>query len=91
MLSQLLTFLLLVQPMTAAEPGAQAPSAPKPLIGVTGALAVPLSAGKPVGLAVGLQTVIPVKSWRFVPARQGTQPVEAWVLVPVVFKLEGPG
>ena len=30
-----------------------------------------------------------VKTWRFVPARQGTQPVEAWVLVPIVFRLEG--
>jgi protein TonB len=30
-----------------------------------------------------------VRAWRFAPARQGTQPVEAWVLVPVVFKLEG--
>jgi protein TonB len=29
-----------------------------------------------------------VQTWRFVPARQGTQPVPAWVLVPVVFKLE---
>lgn len=28
-----------------------------------------------------------VRSWRFVPARQGTQPVDAWVLVPIVFKL----
>ncbi len=31
-----------------------------------------------------------VRTWRFVPARQGTQPVEAWVLVPVVFRLETP-
>lgn len=30
-----------------------------------------------------------VRSWRFAPARQGAQPVEAWVLVPIVFKLEG--
>lgn len=29
-----------------------------------------------------------VRSWRFAPARQGTQPVEAWVLVPIVFRLE---
>jgi protein TonB len=29
-----------------------------------------------------------VQTWRFLPARQGTQPVPAWVLVPVVFKLE---
>ena len=30
-----------------------------------------------------------VKTWRFMPVRQGAQPVEAWVLVPIVFKLEG--
>lgn len=30
-----------------------------------------------------------VKSWRFAPARQGAQAVEAWVLVPIVFRLEG--
>lgn len=30
-----------------------------------------------------------VRGWRFAPARQAGQPVEAWVLVPVVFKLEG--
>jgi protein TonB len=29
-----------------------------------------------------------VHNWRFVPARQGTQAVAAWVLVPVVFKLQ---
>lgn len=29
-----------------------------------------------------------VRGWRFVPARQGSQPVEAWVLVPIVFRLE---
>jgi protein TonB len=30
-----------------------------------------------------------VHQWRFVPARQGDQPVAAWVLVPIVFRLEG--
>ena len=30
-----------------------------------------------------------VKNWQFVPARRGQEPVESWVLVPVVFKLEG--
>lgn len=30
-----------------------------------------------------------VRTWRFAPARQGTQPIEAWVLVPIVFRLEG--
>jgi protein TonB len=30
-----------------------------------------------------------VWSWRFVPARHGTDPIESWVLVPVVFRLEG--
>lgn len=30
-----------------------------------------------------------VKHWRFVPARKGGQPVEAWVLVPITFTLQG--
>ncbi|MEQ1773769.1 MAG: energy transducer TonB, partial [Burkholderiales bacterium] len=29
-----------------------------------------------------------VHHWRFVPARQGVQPVAAWVLVPITFTLE---
>jgi protein TonB len=32
--------------------------------------------------------VAAVRLWRFVPARQGTQTIEAPYLVPVVFKLE---
>jgi protein TonB len=31
-----------------------------------------------------------VKVWRFVPARQGADAIESWVLVPIVFRLEGP-
>jgi protein TonB len=30
-----------------------------------------------------------VKGWRFNPARRGTEAVEGWVLVPIVFRLEG--
>ncbi|HQV09399.1 MAG TPA: energy transducer TonB, partial [Thauera sp.] len=30
-----------------------------------------------------------VARWRFVPARRGDVAVEAWVLVPIVFKLQG--
>lgn len=30
-----------------------------------------------------------VKRWRFVPAKQGDQPVPAWVLIPITFSLKG--
>jgi protein TonB len=30
-----------------------------------------------------------VRRWRFVPARRGAEPVPAWVLIPVSFRLEG--
>jgi protein TonB len=30
-----------------------------------------------------------VRNWRFRPARQGSAPVESWVIVPIVFRLEG--
>jgi protein TonB len=30
-----------------------------------------------------------VQRWRFVPAKRGEEPIAAWVLVPVSFKLEG--
>ena len=29
-----------------------------------------------------------VRSWRFVPARRGDAAVDAWVVVPLVFRLE---
>ncbi len=29
-----------------------------------------------------------VKGWRFVPARRGAETIEAWVRVPVSFRLE---
>jgi protein TonB len=30
-----------------------------------------------------------VRAWKFVPARRGDQPVSAWVLIPISFRLEG--
>jgi protein TonB len=30
-----------------------------------------------------------VRRWRFVPAKRGDQPVPAWVLIPISFRLEG--
>jgi protein TonB len=30
-----------------------------------------------------------VRSWKFVPAKRGAEPVPAWVLIPVSFRLEG--
>jgi protein TonB len=30
-----------------------------------------------------------VRAWRFVPAKRGNEPVPAWVLIPIVFKLDG--
>ena len=29
-----------------------------------------------------------VRGWKFVPARRGEEPVEAWVLIPISFRLE---
>ena len=30
-----------------------------------------------------------VRQWKFVPAKRGSEPVSAWVLIPISFKLEG--
>ena len=30
-----------------------------------------------------------VRGWRFVPAKRGAEPVAAWVLIPISFRLEG--
>jgi len=30
-----------------------------------------------------------VRTWRFIPARRGGHAIDAWLLVPIVFKLEG--
>ncbi|HUN67992.1 MAG TPA: energy transducer TonB [Burkholderiales bacterium] len=30
-----------------------------------------------------------VRRWKFVPAKRGSEPVQAWVLIPISFRLEG--
>jgi protein TonB len=45
------------------------------------------SSGSPPLDAAALEAV---RAWRFVPARQGPDAIESWVLVPIVFRLEGP-
>jgi protein TonB len=30
-----------------------------------------------------------VRRWKFVPARRGSEPAQAWVLIPISFRLEG--
>jgi len=56
--------------------------------GLVARVDVEKSSGSPHLDAAALEAV---KAWRFVPARQGAEPLESWVLVPIVFRLEGPG
>jgi len=56
------------------------------LEGLAARVEIEKSSGSPHLDAAALEAV---KAWRFVPARQGTEPVESWVLVPIVFRLEG--
>lgn len=44
------------------------------------------SSGSPHLDAAALEAV---KAWRFTPARRGAEVIESWVLVPIVFRLEG--
>ena len=61
------------------------------LVGTDGApreIAVERSSGSSSLDAAALATV---KTWRFSPARRGGEALEAWVLVPIVFRLEPRG
>jgi protein TonB len=58
------------------------------LVGTEGApreVVLERTSGSPALDAAALATV---KNWRFLPARRGGEPQEAWVLVPIVFRLE---
>jgi protein TonB len=44
------------------------------------------SSGSPHLDAAARETV---KAWRFTPARRGSEAIESWMVVPVVFRLEG--
>ena len=37
--------------------------------------------------ALDLAALESVRQWRFVPARRGGEPHEAWVIVPIIFRL----
>jgi protein TonB len=54
--------------------------------GVASRVAVEKSSGSPHLDTAALEAV---KAWRFTPARRGGDAVESWMLVPVVFRLEG--
>ena len=58
------------------------------LDGLASRVAVEKSSGSPHLDAAALEAV---KAWRFTPARQGADAVESWMLVPIVFRLEGSG
>jgi protein TonB len=51
-------------------------------------VALERSSGSTLLDAAALATV---KNWRFTPARRGGEAQEAWVLVPIVFRLEPRG
>ena len=46
------------------------------------------SSGSPHLDAAARETV---RAWRFKPARRGTEAIESWMVVPVMFRLEAPG
>jgi protein TonB len=54
--------------------------------GAASRVAVEKSSGSPHLDAAALEAV---KAWRFTPARRGADAVESWMLVPIVFRLDG--
>ena len=54
--------------------------------GAAARVVVEKSSGSPHLDAAALEAV---KAWRFTPARRGADAIESWILVPIVFRLEG--
>ena len=54
--------------------------------GAASGVTVEKSSGSPHLDAAALEAV---RAWRFSPARRGTETIESWMLVPIVFRLEG--
>jgi protein TonB len=76
-------------PLTARRAGEQGTVTLRVLVttdGLASRVAVEKSSGSPHLDAAALEAV---KAWRFTPARQGANSVESWMLVPIVFRLEG--
>lgn len=76
-------------PMIARRSGEQGTVTLRVLVtreGVPASVSVERTSGSGHLDSAALETV---RTWRFVPARRGQQPIDAWVLVPVVFRLEG--
>jgi protein TonB len=76
-------------PMSARRRGEQGTVLLKVLVtreGSAGSVSIDRSSGS---AALDDAALDAVRKWRFVPATRAGQPVEAWHLVPIVFKLEG--
>jgi protein TonB len=54
--------------------------------GTTARVEIDKSSGSPHLDAAARETV---KAWHFAPARRGAEAIESWIVVPVVFRLEG--
>ena len=78
-----------VYPVSSRRRGEQGTVLLKVLVTREGA-AASVNVEKTSGYAALDQSAVDsVRKWRFAPARQGAEPIESSVLVPIVFKLEG--
>jgi protein TonB len=76
-------------PMSARRRGEQGTVLLKVLVSREGSAASVSVAASSGSTSLDEAALEAVRRWRFVPAKRGAQPIEAWHLVPIVFKLEG--